>query len=163
MTAVYLGLGSNIEPERYIELGLAKLEKGFHVQAVSPWYCSKSLGFEGPDFINLVVKIEYADKLESLAQAIKDIEFECGRELNAAKFSSRTLDIDILLFGDAVGEFAGMQLPRADVYQYAYVLQPLLDICPQGKDPKSGQLLAEFLPQVQQQWIQLFTAASTCG
>lgn len=161
MTTVYLGLGSNIQPERYIELGLLKLEQAFQLQRVSPWYCSKAVGFDGPDFINLVVEIEYLGTLASLAQEIKRIEFDCGRAIDSVKFSSRTLDIDILLFGDAVGEFSGMQLPRADLYQYAYVLQPLLDISPDAKDPKSGQCLAEFLPLLQQQWIQPFVAKST--
>lgn len=157
MTSVCLGLGSNIEPQYYIEQGLTKLRERFQVQAVSPWYCSKAQGFSGPDFINLVVEIHYSGDLAQLAQAIKDVEFECGRELEALKFSSRTLDIDILLFGDAVGQPAGIELPRSDIYQYAYVLKPLLDIMPQGRDPQSGRLWAEFLPQVQQQWLEPYS------
>src|SRR5690554_1117980 len=100
MTSVYLGLGSNIEPEHNIEQGLVKLRQCFQVQRVSPWYCSKAQGFDGPDFINLVVEIEYDGELAELAQAIKEIEFEFGREAQAVKFASRTLDIDILLFGE---------------------------------------------------------------
>lgn len=157
MTAVYLGLGSNIEPQRNIELGLIKLRECFQVQTVSPWYHSKAQGFDGPDFINLVVELEYNGELIELAQAVKEIEFEFGREAEAAKFASRTIDIDILLFGDAVGELSGIQLPRTDIYQYAYVLKPLLDIFPLGKDPKTGRLLTEFLPQVQQQWLEPLT------
>ncbi len=163
MTSVYLGLGSNIEPEHNIEQGLLKLRQCFEVQAVSPWYCSKAQGFDGPDFINLVVELEYAGELTELAQDIKEIEFEFGREAQAVKFASRTLDIDILLFGDAVGELSGIQLPRTDIYQYAYVLKPLLDVLPQGKDPKSGRLLTEFLPQVQQQWLKPLTVVSGHG
>lgn len=157
MTSVYLGLGSNIEPEHNIEQGLIKLRQCFQVQTVSPWYCSKAQGFDGPDFINLVVEIEYDGELAELAQTIKEIEFEFGREAQAVKFASRTLDIDILLFGEAVGELAGIQLPRTDIYQYAYVLKPLLDVLPQGKDPKTGRFFAEFLPQVQQQWLEPLT------
>lgn len=160
MTAVYLGVGSNIQPEHNIALGLVKLQQSFQVQAISPWYCSRARGFDGPDFINLVVQIEYVGEMAELAQTIKEIEFECGREENAAKFSSRQLDIDILLFGDAVGRVAGIKLPRSDIFQCAYVLQPLLDIYPHGKDPKTGQLFAEFLPQVQQQWLEPVAAKS---
>src|SRR5690554_2676108 len=98
MTAVYLGLGSNIQPEHYIELGIHKLNEMFDVRAVSPWYRSQSQGFAGPNFINLVVEIEYEGELQTLAAAIKQLEYECGREAGAVKFSSRTLDIDILLF-----------------------------------------------------------------
>ena len=154
MTSVYLGLGSNIEPQLNIEQALTKLEQHFQVQAVSPWYCSQAQGFDGPNFINLVVQIEYNGELAELAQRLRSIEIDCGRGAQALKFASRTLDIDILLFGDAVGKLAGMQLPREDIYQYAYVLKPLLDILPNGKDPKTGQLFADFLPQMQQQWLE---------
>ena len=154
MTAVYLGLGSNIQPEHYIELGIHKLNEMFDVRAVSPWYRSQSQGFDGPNFINLVVEIEYEGELQTLAAAIKQLEYECGREAGAVKFSSRTLDIDILLFGGAVGKIAGIELPRTDIYQYAYVLKPLLDIFPEGRDPKTGRLFSDYLPSVAQQWLE---------
>ncbi|WP_430461542.1 2-amino-4-hydroxy-6-hydroxymethyldihydropteridine diphosphokinase [Thalassolituus sp. LLYu03] len=146
MVQVFLGLGSNIDAEHNLAAGIARLSESFAVQQVSPWYRSPAMGFEGPDFINLVVEIRCECPPETLAAALKQIEADFGRAPDAVKYSSRALDIDILLFGNEVGEFAGLQLPRADIRQFAFVLRPLLDIFPQGVDPQTGQPLADEWP-----------------
>lgn len=143
MTQVFLGLGSNIEPQANIELGLQLLRARFQVRQESPWYRSAAWGFAGPEFINLVVEIDYAGELASLAQEIKALEFECGRPTQAQKFVSRRLDVDVLLFGALQGTFAGICLPRAEVRERAYVAQPLADIFPEGLDPLTGKTFAQ--------------------
>lgn len=158
MALVYLGIGSNIEPQLNVVHGLKCLRERFQVLAESPWYQSPARGFNGPDFINLVVSIEFAGELTELAQQIKQLEKDCGRPDNAQKYTSRTLDIDILLFADLAGEFAGIELPRTDIAQCAYVLKPLLDIAPTITHPSTAQPYQELWPQLQEQPLELVSA-----
>ena len=151
MTRVYLGLGSNIEPEHNLALGIARLSALYPVQTISPWYRSPAMGFDGPDFINLALMLECDDDIAGLSAVLKQLEAEFGRLPDAVKYSSRALDIDILLFGDCVGELAGLQLPRADIRTCAFVLRPLLDIYPNGVDPQTGSPLADYWPVLAEQ------------
>ncbi len=146
MARVFLGLGSNLKAEPNLAAGIARLAQDYRLLSESPWYRSPALGFNGPDFINLVVEIECDCSLLQLRADLKQIEYDFGRPLDAVKFSSRLLDIDILLYNDWVGDFSGLQLPRSDIREYAFVLRPLLDIFPQGLDPQSGRPLSDFWP-----------------
>ena len=151
MTKVYLGLGSNIEPEHNLAAGIARLTQTYKVECISPWYRSPAMGFDGPDFINLALMLECDDDPETLSVFLKQLEAEFGRAPDAVKYSSRALDIDILLFGNCVGEIAGLQLPRADIRTCAFVLRPLLDIHPHGIDPQTGEPLADYWPALAEQ------------
>ncbi len=151
MTRVYLGLGSNRLPESNLSGGLKRLKEAYQVVGESPWYRSPAMGFDGPEFINLVVALETDVSPSVLSGQLKQLEFDFGRPLEAKKFSSRNLDIDILLYGDWCGEFGHQQLPRKDIYQYAFVLRPLLDLAPTITCPKTGRLLSEYwLPMAHQ-------------
>lgn len=164
MTAVFLGLGSNIDPTENIPLCLAKLAEHFSINQVSPWYYSKAQGFAGEDFINLVVEINYLGPLLELAQKIRSLEQECGRPEHTEKFTSRCIDIDILLFGELAGEFNGIKLPRPDLYRCAYALKPLLDLYPNGYDPQTGRKWSEYWPDVEPQWLEpVATTAALLG
>jgi len=151
MTRVFLGLGSNLNAKQNLAAGIERLGRDYRLVHESPWYRSPAVGFDGPDFINLVVEIDCSCSLLELRAQLKKIEFDFGRPPDAEKFSSRHLDIDILLYNDCVGDFSGLQLPRADIYEFAFVLRPLLDIFPQGIDPKSKRPLNEFWPALAQQ------------
>lgn len=155
MARVYLGLGSNQSPERYLPEGLKALQQRYRLLAESPWYGSPALGFDGPDFVNLVVLIETDLSLPMLAAELKQLEKAFGRPDDAVKFSSRNLDVDILLYDDLAGTFGALQLPRRDVYQFAFVLRPLLDLAPELRCPDSGRCLSEWLPEVESQplWL----------
>lgn len=151
MAQVFLGLGSNIDAPWHLTHGIERLSQCLRIQQMSPWYRSQAVGFDGPDFINLVLAVESNLSLEVLSQLLKQIELEFGRDPNAVKYSSRALDIDILLYDDWVGDYRNIQLPRADVYQCAYVLRPLLDLVPDFIDPKTQQPLANVWANVAQQ------------
>ncbi len=157
MALVYLGLGSNIEAEHHLALGLQRLRQEMTVLAESPWYSSPALGFAGPDFINLVIAVQVDCDVEALYQQLKVIETDFGRPADAEKYSSRALDIDILLFDQCVGEWPGMVLPRPDIWQCAFVLKPLLDIAPDLICPLRGQPLSEDWPALSQQPLSLCT------
>ena len=151
MARVFLGLGSNLNAEQNIAAGIARLATDYRLLKESPWYRSPALGFDGPDFINLVVEIECDCSLLQLRAQLKQLEFDFGRPVDAVKFSSRSLDIDILLYNDWSGDFSGLVLPRSDIYQCAFVLRPLLDIYPQGMDPQSKKPLSDFWPAIKRQ------------
>ena len=103
MARVYLGVGSNIERDRYIVAGLDALQALFGELALSPVYDSEAIGFEGQPFFNLVVAVNTELSVAELAASLRHIEFEYGRPENALPNSSRQLDIDILLYDQLVG------------------------------------------------------------
>ncbi|WP_372783895.1 2-amino-4-hydroxy-6-hydroxymethyldihydropteridine diphosphokinase [Litorivivens sp.] len=143
MTDVFIGVGSNINREENILSGIKTLHEQFGHLRLSPLYSSAAVGFEGDDFLNLVVGFSTVLTVGELSQRLRDIERCHGRANDAPKFSSRSLDLDILLYGETVGEVDGVVLPRAEVLFNAFVLQPLADIAPQSCHPVSGQAYGE--------------------
>lgn len=135
MTQVFLGIGSNIERERYITAGLDALQGLFHELALSSVYDSAAIGFDGQPFLNLVAAVTTNLPLVELAAKLRHIEVEHGRPINATRFSARHLDIDILTYGDAVGNLGGVQLPRDEILENAFVLCPLAELSPATLHP----------------------------
>lgn len=130
MAQVFLGIGSNIERERYITAGLDALQGLFGELALSSVYDSAAVGFEGQAFLNLVAGVDTSLSLADLATRLRHIETEHGRPANAPRFSPRQLDIDILTYDDRVGSFHGVQLPREEILENAFVLCPLAELAP---------------------------------
>ena len=128
MTRVYLGVGSNIAREKHVRNALVALADLFGQLTLSKVYESESVGFQGDSFYNLVVGLETDLPVAELQAAIKKIEDDNGRERNGPKFSSRTLDIDVLTYGDFVGTESGVTLPRDEITKNAFVLLPLSEI-----------------------------------
>ena len=143
MTTLYLGLGSNIERERYLAAGLDALQRLFGELALSPVYNSPAIGFDGQPFLNMVVGANTEWPLEELARQLRQIETEHGRPANATRFSARQLDIDILTYGELVGEFAGVTVPRGEILDNAFVLRPLAELAPLAEHPVDGRRYAE--------------------
>ena len=143
MTTVYLGLGSNIDAEKNLQLALGELRRLYGELTVSPVYKSAPVGFQGPDFLNLVVALETdAAPMEVLDQ-IERIHGLAGRSRGPDKFSSRPLDIDLLLHGDMIEPAPPLRLPRRDILEYGFVLRPLADIAPNLLHPVSGRRIAD--------------------
>ena len=143
MAAVYLGLGSNIDAENNLRLAIRELRRHFGALTVSPVYRSAPLGFDGPDFLNLVVALTTDTEPLQLLELIERIHEMAGRSRGPDKFSSRPLDIDLLLYGDRVEPDPPLRLPRADVLEYGFVLQPLADIAPDLVHPVTGRTIGE--------------------
>ena len=142
MARVYLGVGSNIERERYITAGLDALAGLFGDMDISPVYDSEAIGFEGQPFLNLVVGVNTDLSVAELAKQLRHIEFEHGRPENASRFSSRQLDIDILTYDDLVGVIDGVELPRGEILENAFVLWPLANVAPDEVHPGDGRAYA---------------------
>lgn len=137
MPRVYLSIGSNLERERHIPSTLRELEEIFGPLTISSIYESEAEGFEGPPFHNLVVGFDTDLPLEKAQERLKSIEQRHGRSPNDRKFVSRTLDLDLILYGDLILKDPGGKtlLPRDDILRYAFVLEPLAEIAPDLKHP----------------------------
>lgn len=151
MTQVFLGLGSNIERQRYLVAGLDALQALFGALELSPVYDSAAIGFDGQPFLNMVVAVDTTLPLATMAALLRQIETEHGRPLNATRFSARRLDIDILTYGDLVGEHDGISLPRGEILDNAFVLRPLAELAPTALHPGNGLSYATLWRGYQQQ------------
>jgi 2-amino-4-hydroxy-6-hydroxymethyldihydropteridine diphosphokinase len=143
MTKVYASVGSNVEREQHISRALDALSATFGELDISPVYESVAVGFEGDNFYNLVVAFETGMDVGALSGCLRDIEAQNGRKRQGSKFSSRTLDLDILIYGEFAGEVGGVVLPRDEITRYAFVLRPLQDIAPDARHPLSGESYAD--------------------
>jgi 2-amino-4-hydroxy-6-hydroxymethyldihydropteridine diphosphokinase len=143
MTQVYLSLGSNINRHRHILAALDALADVFGRLQISSVYESKSVGFDGSNFFNLVVGVETDLTIQALSDCLKKIEDDNGRCRQGPKFSPRTLDIDILTYDDFVGVENGVELPRAEITKNAFVLLPLAELAAQQKHPQLAQTYGE--------------------
>lgn len=139
MSFITLSLGSNQQPQRHLTQALDALAEQFGELTLSPVYESEAVGFDGDNFLNMAVALRSDRPLWSIRDTLKAIEDQNGRDRTQEKFSGRTLDIDILTFDDLQGEFDGVELPRPEITQNAFVLKPLADICPTRIDPVSGK------------------------
>jgi len=140
---VYLGIGSNIDPENNLRLGVGELRSLFGELTISSTYKSRAVGFDGPDFLNLVVGLETDETPADIHEQIEAIHKLAGRQTDAARYSSRPLDIDLLLYDDLVMDEPPVKLPRADVLKYSFVLRPLAEIAPDVIHPESGRTLQD--------------------
>lgn len=145
MTQVYLGIGSNLNREHNIPAGISALKNHFGEVRLSPVYESESIGFKGSLFFNLVAGVQTNLSIAQLSHALKKIEMDNGylAVSSVAKFSPRTLDIDILTYGNFVGVEAGIELPRAEIIQNAFVLLPLSEVAPHELHPQLCKTYAD--------------------
>ena len=141
MTQVYLGVGSNIDREKNIRNGLLKIQSSYGELTQSPAYETKAFGFEGDDFYNLVVGLKTNLPIHELVYDLREIEFKFGRSRDETRYSSRRLDLDLLLFGDEVNE--KYHVPRSDIIEFGFVLKPLSDIAPHLKHPVTGHTMTQ--------------------
>ena len=102
MAEVYVAAGSNIEPERHLRRALVELAAAYGPLRVSPAYRNKAVGFAGDDFVNLAVAFTTERSPEEVRASLQEIERHCGRPADAPRWAPRSMDLDILLFGDRV-------------------------------------------------------------
>ena len=129
----YLSLGSNVSPEKNIQFALDQLSKIFGKVVSSSTYLTKSVGFEGSDFLNLVVRINTDLDPSELIDKLHLIEEMTGRVTGTKAFNDRTLDIDVLIYDDLVD--LSLNIPRDEILKYGFVLEPLAELYPDGIHP----------------------------
>ena len=133
MTLLVLSLGSNVEPRVNLQLAVESLRRKFGKLSLSKVYESEAIGFEGNNFLNVVASVECKLSLGAIQNCLKELEDQMGRDRNMPRFSDRTIDIDILLYGDSKGEEFGLSLPRPEILSSAFVLCPLAELHPDLK------------------------------
>ncbi len=141
MSTAWLSLGSNLAPEQNLQAAAQALRARFGAVRFSAVYRTPAVGFEGPDFLNAAAQLDTDLDVHALNDWLHALEAAQGRQRGGARFSSRTLDIDIVFFDDLVLTGPGnLQLPRPELAQ-AFVLLPLAEIAPGYRVPTTGQTL----------------------
>lgn len=142
MTTVLLSLGSNLRPQHHLRLAVEVLRARFGQVRVSPAYRTPAVGFDGPDFLNNAVMLDTTMPLVELDRWLHQVEDAHGRDRSGPRFSDRTLDIDVVYYGDLVVDGPGhLRIPRPEL-KHAFVLKPLADIAPDFVDPVQQRTLA---------------------
>lgn len=142
MITTYIGIGSNIDKHHHIQLAMAALLEMDPALRFSAIYESPAIGFDGESFFNLIVEMKTSLTLTLFFQQLRDLEYRLGREVNAEKMQDRTIDLDIILFGDIVNDTVP-NVPREDIYKYPFVIQPLYELCPQLVIPGDGRTVSQ--------------------
>ena len=141
MTRAFVGLGSNIgEPRSQLQAAMKELDELPDTRAVaaSALYRSAPLGYlEQPEFLNAVVELETRLAPEALLDGLQAIEKRHGRERPFGG-APRTLDLDLLLYGDATLATPRLNLPHPRMHERAFVLMPLAEIAPRATIPGRG-------------------------
>lgn len=134
----YLGIGSNLDqPLAHVTRAVSELDTidGVHVMRCSRWYGSKAIGpGVQPDYVNGAIEIETTLEPHALLHALQGIEQQHGRTRDT-RWGARTLDLDILLYGNAVVDTQELQIPHPGLCERLFVLLPLADLCPAREIP----------------------------
>lgn len=139
----YISIGSNIDKDQHIPVSLQELERHFGKLTISSVYESEPVGFTGDTFYNLVVGFNSELGVKEVAKLLRQIELNNGRTRDSQKFSSRTLDLDLILYDAMILNDGRLQIPRDEIERYAFVLEPLAEIAPTLKHPISHLSYAE--------------------
>lgn len=143
MPEVFVAAGSNVRPRENLRRALAHLRQTWPALRTSRAWRNPAVGFEGEDFVNLVIGFETDLPLAAVLERLHAAEAACGRPREAPKWAPRSMDLDVLLYGDAVGEFPGAVLPRPDLVRRPYMLGPTAEIAPGLVHPTLGRSMAE--------------------
>jgi 2-amino-4-hydroxy-6-hydroxymethyldihydropteridine diphosphokinase len=128
MTRCWVSIGSNQDRKRSVRGAVSALRERFGDLILSVVFETEAVGFEGRPFFNLVAGFDTDETVGALTATFREIEDAFGRVRGIEKFSPRTLDIDLLTFGDLAGTVDGCELPRDEILRYAFVLCPLAEV-----------------------------------
>ena len=143
MTRIYLSIGSNIERDANLRSCIQQLHEVFQPLTLSSVYRTRAVGFDGDDFYNMAVGFDSALPVEAVQACVRKIEDAHGRERLIRKYTSRPLDIDLLLYGDYKMHSGSLDVPRREILDHAFVLQPLCEIASSLRHPETGQSIGE--------------------
>jgi len=156
MARVYISIGSNIDPALNIRSAIAALRHHYGELILSRVFESEAVGFDGDNFYNLVTGFDTAESLDQVAIRLRQIEDDHARNRQNPRFSARTIDLDLLLYDDIVCNEAGLNVPRNEITENAFVLQPLAEVAGDVIHPQLRQsittLWREFDKSAQQLW-----------
>jgi 2-amino-4-hydroxy-6-hydroxymethyldihydropteridine diphosphokinase len=139
MVDVYIGIGSNVGPEENLRDAVSTLRSEFPGIVLSSVYRSPAFGFEGDHFLNLVGRFESDVDACEIEHTLGSIEYGGGRTPSGVRFAPRSLDIDLLMYGQRIDP--ARRIPRDDVTRYPFVLGPLAEIAPGLEHPITGETM----------------------
>lgn len=142
-TSVLVAAGSNVAPLAHLALALDRLDAQFAPLRVSRAYANPAVGFTGDDFVNLVLGFETNATVDAVLERLHAAEAACGRPREAPKWAPRTMDLDVLLFGDLVCTRPELTLPRPDLLRRPYMLGPAAEIAPTVVHPTTHRTLLD--------------------
>lgn len=152
----YLGLGGNLGNSlNLFDEAIQHLKEHPNTRDVieSPRFESEPFEATGPNFVNSVVKLFWEGEPLALLKLCLEIEAHYGR-VRTYQNAPRTIDLDVLLFGDQIINLEDLTIPHPRMHQRRFVLEPLLALDPDISIPKLG-LASNFLPQTLNQWLQV--------
>ena len=150
MSRIYISIGSNINRSYHIQAAVSALTQHFGPLTLSSVYESEAVGFAGSAFYNMVVAVDTTLSIVDCVGLFKQIEDSYGRDRSAAKFSGRTLDLDLLTYDDVVCQ-QPVELPRAEITENAFVLWPLAEIAPDVMHPLTRRSYSDMWQQYSKQ------------
>ena len=137
MPTGFISIGSNIDKEVHIPSSINILQQHFDNIILSSLYKTGAVGFDGDDFHNLIVQFDSTLEAKQVAKILRQIELNHGRTRDSRKYAARTLDLDLILYGEQVICDGRLQIPRDEIERYAFVLEPLAEIAPDLLHPVS--------------------------
>jgi len=145
----YLNLGSNIQPEINLVKAIQLLHNYGDVKKISNAWESKSVGMDGPNYLNAcLLFISPLLQIDLKEEVIRPIEAQLGRQRNTNKYAPRTIDIDIVLFDEEPYNY--------EFWNYAFVIVPLAEINPTYKDPNANLKLIQTAKRLREEvWIEM--------
>lgn len=161
MTPAFISLGSNLQAELNFCSALPLFKNLFIDVKHSTVYQTAAVGFSGPAFLNTVISFKTELSLPELRQYLRELEYQYGRPCQAEKFSSRTLDIDLLLYGDVVSPDG--RLPHPDIQNYPFVLFPLAELAGNYTHPQLGSSLKSLAQQSKLSSAGMRPVSLACG
>jgi 2-amino-4-hydroxy-6-hydroxymethyldihydropteridine diphosphokinase len=139
----YVSGGSNLDAESRLPQAARELKARYPGARFSHCYRNKSVGFDGPDFINFVAELPVAGQAFALREHLQRIERLCGRPESAPRWAPRSMDLDLLLFGNQVIDEPGLKVPRPDLVRWAFMLGPLAELAPDLVHPVEQTTMGE--------------------
>jgi len=143
VTQALVAAGSNVAPLENLRRALDVLAVDYPQLRCSTPYRNRAVGFEGEDFVNLVVAFDTDLPVADVNAELERIEALCGRPPGAKRWEPRAMDLDILLYGQVAGVVEGLTLPRPSLLEWNFMLRPMAEIAPDWVHPTAGRTLSE--------------------
>ncbi|MFT5448754.1 MAG: 2-amino-4-hydroxy-6-hydroxymethyldihydropteridine diphosphokinase [Gammaproteobacteria bacterium] len=143
MKRTFVSIGSNVERELHVRRAIDELRERFGTVLVSQVYETASVGFSGDPFLNLVAGFDTDLELDELVDTLRGVETRNARHRTEKRYGPRTLDIEVLVFGDMICDEDPIELPRSEITRQAYVLLPLAELAPNAQHSVFGERYAD--------------------